>query len=393
MGCDVAELGEFLCSVLGAISPFQAQVLQWWDAFVDALVRFGKFIQPHLQYLGPLFGFVMFVWRWWDKREEVLFRRLEALLIKDGRAIRDGGNETIALLTNPSERPGTELTLARLKKIFIRTKLRPRYALARHTGQMLDGALQELERVDRVSALQAANRQEQLFAGRAIQGVLASAQHKPNEAVGYFNQALDVPGRKDDLKVLEFVAQQNVIRGHSAEAAQQFDQIIALLREQLLRQPDQSTRHGYNVQLMRVTRQRSLLQHQANANNTANTTMVSITGDPLLKVQLLQLANPALPDLAERALFHELHGCARAIAFGLAPGNVTDVSLLDAERDYRALSFRLEPKPAQWIVRMWWWLSRRAAKDGTKHLRNLATSGLSQVKDIRAAADGAACRH
>jgi hypothetical protein len=393
MACEVAELGEFVCAVLGAISPFKAQVLQRWDAFVVAFLAFCKLIQPHLQYIGPLFGFVMFVWRWWDKRDEVLFRRLEALLLKDGKATRVAGQATIARLTRPSAHPATETTLAELKKIFVRTKLRPRYAVARRTGQILDGAVQELDRLDRVAALQAANRQEQRFAARAIQGVISSARHKPANAVGYFEQALDVQGRKDELQILEFVAQQNFIRGHSAEAAQQFDRIITLLREKLLRQPDQSIRHGYNVQLLRVTRQKSLLQHKANANTIANSTMVSITGDPLLQVQLLQLSNPAPADLAERALFHELHGCARAIAFGLAPGNVTDVSLLDAERDYRALSFRLESKSAHWIVRMWRWLTRRDAKDGTQHLRNLATSGLRRVEVIRTAPDGAACRH
>jgi hypothetical protein len=237
---------------------------------------------------------------------------------------------------------------------------------------------------------------EQRFSAFILEGALAAARaaeldagfgrnRKNNEALKFFEAALNVDGKSSDLLALEFKGLQLVKLNRKVEAQQVFQRIEELLAGLLAgaTQLDEVAREELELQRIRNGRYRAELHHEAGRNGTARDILLPLVNEHRqVHAQLLEGQ-----DLLERAHFHEIHGCVRvrlAMAMGAQDpaGGVAEESIAAARADYNELLNQLDPRNKGRLTRIFRWFIRSDRRDGTARLRALAGAGLRRLQNI-----------
>ena len=339
-----------------------------------------QLIQPHLQWIGFIFGAAMAFWRWWDGREAVLYRRANRRLGERGNQIRVACKHALDLILRPSpgEMPTQPLFVAPpLRDVLARDGWRPLLSIS-DTLTYASGKLHEahgiLAEKYRTLRQQKSFIVEQRFSAFLLEGAIAAARaadarvvpernRKNNEALKFFEAALNVDSKSSDLLALEFKGLQLVKLNRKPEAQQVLQRIEELLAGLLAGATplEETTSREYELLRIRNGRYRAELHHET---------------------QLLEGR-----DLLERANFHEIHGCVRvrlAMAVGAQnpAGGVAEESITTARVDYNELVGQLDPRNRGWLTRILRWLLRSDRRDGSAKLRALARAGLRRLQSI-----------
>jgi hypothetical protein len=244
----------------------------------------------------------------------------------------------------------------------------------------------------------------QRYSAFVLQGALAAAyannskrahgRNRLNQvALNRFEDALALEGKGSDAVVLELKGLQLRKLGRVRQALTELGNLEANLegRLQAVTPLEEGERQALLVQLMRVVRYQSELDHQAAAPGAANGRLLGLTQNPVTASVFRD--HLEYHDLLERAYYHEVHACVRVELTGtlgtdgalVLPNNgVAQQSLSAARVDYNALYDQVEPRPFSWPVRLRRWLRRTDKKDGSWKLRAAASQGLERLDEIEA---------
>jgi hypothetical protein len=400
MGCDVAELGEFVCAVLGAISPFKAQVLQWWDFLTAALSELAKFILLHSHFITGLFGFAMFVWRKWERREAYVFGRLAELLRDQGQQVRRSSEHALEVIEFPSPLPKPSLPMfaeIALKKVFARDKwqsvLSPVNPITA-VDKKLEKAHELLDKKQRLADDYKAFVNHQRYAAFMLEGAIASArasklqsnfearQVYANTALDKFESALKVDGREVDTDALELKAIQLRNLGNYVAADAELS-ALKEITEKHIDDAGSSISPKSILRLVRTCRYQMEIDHLNNANGSANTHGLNALANPRLESFFDRRIE--LSDQLERAHFHEVHGCVRANLPNAAVDGVATQSLAKCEKDYRDVIRRIGVQKTS----RWW----RKFNDAEARINGLAEDGLRRAEAAQHCIAGQICPH
>src|SRR5262249_1254972 len=136
----------------------------------------------HLQWIGFIFGGAMAIWRWWDGREAVLYRRVNRRLQERGQEVSAACRHTLELILRPSPgtRPRQPLFIApTLRQLFGRDTCQPVVALSdplSTASAKLSEAHSTLAKKYRALRHQKAFVGEQRFSAFLLQGAIAAAR-------------------------------------------------------------------------------------------------------------------------------------------------------------------------------------------------------------------------
>jgi tetratricopeptide (TPR) repeat protein len=361
-----------------------------------------ELIQPHLQWIGFIFGAAMAFLRWWDGREAVVYRRANRRLGERGNQLRAACKHTLDLILRPSagEMPTQPLFVAPpLRDVLARNGWRPFLSIS-DTLTYASGKLHEAHAIlaekYRTLRQQKSFIVEQRFSAFLLEGAITAARaaeakvvhernRKNNEALKFFEAALNVDSKSSDLLALEFKGLQLVKLNRKPEAQQAFQRIEELLAGLLAGATPlaETTRREYELLRIRNGRYRAELHHESGGNRNANGILLPlVSGHRQVHTQLLEGR-----DLLERAHFHEIHGCVRvrlAIAAGAQDpaAGVAEESITKAQADYNELIGQLDPRNSRWLTRTVRWLLRSDRRDGSAKLRALARAGLGRLQGI-----------
>jgi tetratricopeptide (TPR) repeat protein len=361
-----------------------------------------QLIQPHLQWIGFIFGAAMAFLRWWDGREAVLYRRANRRLGERGNQVRTACKHALDLILRPSpgEMPTQPLFVAPpLRDVLARDGWQPLLSIS-DTLTYASGKLHEahgiLAEKYRTLRQQKSFIVEQRFSAFLLEGAIAAARaaearvvhernRKNNEALKFFEAALNVDSKSSDLLALEFKGLQLVKFNRKPEAQQVFQRIEELLAGLLAGATplEEITRREYELLRIRNGRYRAELHHESGGNRNANGILLPLlSGHRQVHTQLLEGR-----DLLERAHFHEIHGCVRvrlAMAVGAQnpAGGVAEESITTARVNYNELIGQLDPRNRGWLTRILRWLLRSDRRDGSAKLRGLARAGLGRLQGI-----------
>jgi hypothetical protein len=374
-------------------------------------------IEPHLTWISGLFGIVMAAWRWWDKREAVIWRRVEKLLEDEGKYLQDSCTYSLASILYPSPRTQPQqsvFAVNSLRSVFSRQWWHPlqKAAPIMWANHFLKNAHCELAEKDKTIASHRSFATAQRYSAFVLEGALTAAyancgqddqsRNRANQAaLDKFNAALALEGKVSDTLLLELKALQLRKLGRPQEAAYEFNRLQTLVEARLqggfsLQQKEKSE---LLVRLLRVVRYQSEMDHQANPNGTAaNHRLLGLIQNPLAKVIFgdhLEFQN-----LLERAHYHEVHACVRVRVTGrdaagavtLPNNGVAQQSLAAAKADYDALSGQVSSHRFSWPIKLWRWINRADKKDGTLRLRIAASEGLRSLDQIAAGEGCQYCR-
>ncbi|CAN0182181.1 unnamed protein product, partial [Phaeothamnion confervicola] len=184
----------------------------------------------------------MWAWRQWDKREKVVFDRLHDLLGQQGLLIRQNGRYTLDQIVRPSPTIHPILPLfavTAIRKLFAWRNWQPQLVPTgpmKRADCMLERTHSTLDLKDKAASDYRVFLTEQRFAAYILEGALASArsgQAKNRQeqirlgtlALDKLQSALAVPGKSNDLEVLELKAIQLAKLRRDIEAAEEFNQL------------------------------------------------------------------------------------------------------------------------------------------------------------------------
>jgi hypothetical protein len=262
------------------------------------LLWFWSEIRPHLQWLGPLFGIAMAAWRWWDKRESVVWRRAMRLLADQGRYVQDCCEHSLAavLYPSPATPPQQPLFAVRsLRRVFARGWRHP-LDKARPIiwgKNLLQRAHEQLDEKDGVISLHRSFAVAQRYSAFVLQGAIAAAiaikssdaqsRNRSNQtALDRFENALALEGKASDAVVLELKCLQLRKLGRVPEAIGELIRLQTLLegRLQAVAPLAEAERQALSVQLS-VVRYQSEIDHKLNANGNANLRILTLLQNPI----------------------------------------------------------------------------------------------------------------
>jgi hypothetical protein len=239
-------------------------------------------LQPHLQWIGFIFGAAMAFWRWWDGREAVVYRRANRRLGERGNQVRVACKHALALLLRPSpgEMPRQPLFVARpLRDVLARDGWQPWLSIS-DTLTYASGKLREthgiLAEKYRTLRQQKSFVVEQRFSAFLLEGAIAAARaadatnvhernRKNNESLRFFEAALHVDSKSSDLLALEFKGLQLVKLNRKPEAQQTFERVEELLEGLLAGATplEEATRSEYELLRIRNGRYRAELHQKS----------------------------------------------------------------------------------------------------------------------------------
>ena len=394
--------GDIFCAVVAAFWNFSNQVVEVYHYGVDTLAIVWARIQPHLQWIGPLFGIAMAAWRWWDRRETVVWRRAMRLLADEGRYVQDCCRRSLAAILYPGpatlvQRP--TFAVPALRRIFARRWWSPPRLSGpiRWAESLLRRTHIQLDDKDDTITLHRSFAIAQRYSAHILQGALAAARaigkdgqerNRLNQsALDRFDAALGLDGKGSDAVVLELRCLQLRKLERVDDASAELARLEALLLGQLQAVTPLAPvdRRSLLIQLLRIVRYQAEMDHEAGANagpNGANVRLLDLMQNPIARSAFHD--HLEFQDRLERACFHEVHACVRVRAFGIAAGGVALQSLADARREYNELLGQVSPRRFRTPRRAWRWLRRSESKDGTGRLRVAANQGLQRLLDIQA---------
>ena len=363
-------------------------------------------VQPHLPWIGFLFGIAMAVWRWWDGREEVLYRRANRRLNERVNQLRDACGHAVGqvLWPSPGRLPVKPLFSApALREVVWDYGWRPLFRFTdplEHASDRLEDAHKDLAEKYHWLRQNKSFLVEQRFSAFLLEGAIASAQAgektghdaiaKHVDALRFFEKALKVESKSADPLALELRGIQLYKLGRVQEALEAFTSLEASIANVLggAANPTEAQRSAPHVQRIRVCRFRAEIHHKNGNNTLANNAMAGLAEH----IANLDLTGQGM---LERARFHELHACvrthvARAIGALDPVAGRAQLSISLARSDYEAVRrhFRAKGSPPQLL---WGKLLRRYERDGTLRLMKEATEGLARVTAIEAQKGCMAC--
>ncbi len=200
-------------------------------------------LKEHGEKLIGIAGFVFGVFRWWKYREHILHKRLQEYLKDNDRRLRDGQNYVLEALQRPTPgKPfktplfaGRELQWVLTRRNWDRTVVAATFAGS--ADRQLEKAKAKVER--RLEAAQAASAsmRQELATTHLLRGAIAAASaagpppdsvERNSRALGYFRDALQVPGHQASVLAKEFEAHQLRKLGDLPGAAQAFSDLEQL---------------------------------------------------------------------------------------------------------------------------------------------------------------------
>ena len=258
--------------------------------------------------------------RWWDGREAVLYRRAIRRLGERGNQIRVACKHALDLILRPSpgEMPTQPLFVAPpLRDVLARDGWRPFLSIS-DTLTYANGKLHEAHTIlaekYRTLRQQKSFIVEQRFSAFLLEGAIAAARaaeakavhernRRNNEALKFFEAALNVDSKSSDLLALEFRGLQLVKLNRKPEAQQVFLRIEELLAGLLAGATplEETTRREYELLRIRNGRYRAEIHHEGGGNRIANGILLPlVNADRRVHTQLLEGR-----DLLERAHVHD----------------------------------------------------------------------------------------
>jgi hypothetical protein len=387
------EFGEAACAALQALEPIKLQISDFLTAAIGWFWIFWDKISHHLHAIAGLFGAAMAALRWWDRRETVIFGRLNNLLADQGQKIRNSSAHTLGAMNRPTlgKRPTAPLFSAKaLQRIFRRNRWQPAYSLAgpHRVDRQLNATHDLLVKKENLAAEQRAFLVEQRFAAYVIEGALAAARSARSDtssakalgerALEKFDAALKVEGKAKDLVTLELRALQLFKLGRAAEANQEFERIEELTKQHLDDAAlSTASRNSHLIRFVRVARYQAASDHADGSNVNARNNHLKPT---LQDERLKELFSRQLErhELFERAQFYEVYGCVAAQINGMPEGGQAVEMFSKARSDYTSLADQLDPKRSGGLF------TRREVKNNLRELRKEAEAGLKRIAQIEA---------
>jgi len=332
------------------------------------------------------------------------------LLQDDGKFLQDSCRYSLdaVLYPSPVALPQQPIfTVDALRRIFGRRWWHPlnRIEPLQWGKHFLRQAHTQLDERDDTIALHHSFAIAQRYSAYLVEGALASAyadRSKHNQsrnrwhqrALDRFDAALALEGKSSDAVLLELKGLQLRKFGRVPDALDVLGTLETLLKERLkgVTPLQQSERRAILVQLMRVARYQSEMDHKNGQHVLANNRLLQLSQHAVAGEVFH--SHLELRDRLERAQFHEVHACARVRFTAVSDGNggftlpvngVAEQSLEAARRDYRSILEELEPSQWSWPIRLWRRLNRSDVKDGSSNLRAAAGQALERLDSIRAA--------
>jgi hypothetical protein len=384
---------------LAIISSYWDYVGETYQLSVRTLALAWERFQPHLQWIGPLFGIAMAAWRWWDRREAVVWRRAMRLLGDQGRYVQDCCRRSLAAIlypgpATPVQRPA--FAVPALRQIFARRWWSPLRLSGpiKWAEKLLGRTHVQLDYRDDTIALHRSFAIAQRYAAHVLQGAFSAARANGKDlqernrlnqiALDCFDAALALEGKGSDAILLELRCLQLRKLDRDADACDELRRLEDLLTTQLkgVTPLTVADRQALLVQLIRICRYQAEVGHTSGAHVLANAHLLGLMQNPGASAVFQN--HLEFHDRLERACFHEVHACARVKAFGIAANGVALQSLAAARNDYNALIAQVDPRRFRIPHRTLRWLRRSERKDGTGRLRVAAKQGLQRLQDIHA---------
>jgi hypothetical protein len=408
--------GGLVCVIVTVFWELLNSVIQAYQATVQALISAWTHIQPHLQWIGPLFGIAMAAWRWWDRRESVVWRRVARLLGDQGRYVQNCCRQSLAAIlypgpATPAQRP--IFAVPALRRIFARRWWSPVRLAGPITwaDSLMRRTHVQLDEKDAAITLQRSFAVAQRYSAHVLLGALSAARARSGKddqernrlnqtALDRFEDALALEGKNSDAVVLELKCLQ-LRKLDRPDAGAELARLQVLLEGQLqgVTPLPEHERELLQVQLLRVARYQGEIDHELNAHARANARFLGVMQNT--NVNSVFQDHLEHQDRLERANYHEVHACARVRLTGtfdgagsvtLPPNGVALQSLAAARIDYNALAAQANPRRFRWPVRLWRWSRRADRKDGSARLRVAASQGLQRLQAIQAGKGCQFCR-
>lgn len=351
---------DWLCQV----SKLWATIGAFLNWLVSELVAFATIawalMQPHTYFIAAVFSAAMALWKWYDRRDDVVFGRIDKLLGEQGQRVRQACAHAVGLVIRPTPsarplQPSFEILplLRVLKRNHIGSFLWQ--TSTRRAVTQLAKAHGQLDLKTKAANDYTRFVNEQRYATFMLEGALASAKgsrardaatkaRENRMALDRFIEAAKVPRRTPDMTARELTARHQWLCGQSGQAEANFQTLQAELLHQLMEDGFGSSRErdATASRLIRIVRNRAEIKHADENFTGANSVCIEIAGTA---------ATPALPilnatltdrDLLDRAEFHAFHCAVRVhlLTDGqckIPPTGVARQSFDAAKSDYEKL--------------------------------------------------------
>jgi hypothetical protein len=216
-----------------------------WRQLVELQAQYPELLS--IQTLFGLVGTTLGVWRWWEGREVNLFRRFESMIERQEARLVKARSDLVDVINRPG--PGLVIRAPVFAEKSVRSILARRRwhtafslaSLAQSIDRRLEHAIATCDRkvsahLDRLSFFR-----QQIAAARLVQGALAAGraarageEHErqllDQEALDHFRSVLALPGHKEDVGALEFMAHQlRRLDGRGQSAIDAYRMVIDVL--------------------------------------------------------------------------------------------------------------------------------------------------------------------
>jgi hypothetical protein len=390
-----------LAIAFGAIWALVAAKIPFLSGSLDAL---SKLINQafawggeRLQAFGSLAALSFAIYKWWWNRENMLLRRMTAILSERDRRLTDARPELNSIISSPG--PGKHIStplfgVKQLQKVLNRRRWLPiirTQRLPTAADRALIGAATRLNKLIGSAESITTSRRQELFTTHMLQGALASARSERfvsleqqaaqnNIARRHFEDALTLPGFVNDRLGRECLGIQLL----KLEELQRASALFEVLEADATVEPDPRLRALLAGRAASLRAQVEIKFSAPAASTNANTHLIRAIG-------YLAGQGPFtdLRDQLQFAKTHELHACVRT---HLQFQNFAQ-SIGDAIQCYQALLATLESQERISDYLFWFIPNVRSRIEGQRAIKLEARNGLSRLADFNAGKLPCVCGH
>lgn len=394
--------GDWICHA----SVFWAEIVAGLGWAWTEVLRFGAIgwglLQPHTQFIAAIFGAAMFAWKWYDRRDVIVFGRIAKLLGDQGEKVRRASARTVELIIRPAPSPKPlepAFAVAPLLRVLKREGFGSflGYASATKAAKQLSYAHGLLDRKTQATDDYVRLIREQRFSAFMLEGALASARgarttdpairsRNFQTALERFIEAANVPGRTLDATTRELVARHKFLCGQNDLAAGDLgglqDDVIKLVSSDTFSTARE--RDAALARLIRVVRYRAEIKHAELNYVVANQVCIELTGNANNVPHPAMGATLTHRHLLDRAEFHAFHCAVRVhmLNGGPTPIPTTGVarqSFIASQQDFSKLLRDLSV--SRWTRLFGFFFARKSSKARNALVRD-ARSGLQRLETL-----------